>query len=147
MRPGDTIKRVDASTEPATVFLEVCDENGEVKIWQGTSTANVADVPEGMASRRSVFVDEDVTEDLTNTGSRVRTSGELAKAEKLDAADADKAAREAAAAGARSVVDGELVARSASGETLSGSEQTALLTELSAAVRDLTLLVEALSVE
>ena len=41
MRPGDTIKRVDASTEPATVFLEVCDENGVVQIWQGTSTANV----------------------------------------------------------------------------------------------------------
>lgn len=95
MRPGDTIKRVDASTEPATVFLEVCDENGEVQIWQGTSTANVVDVTEGMTSRRSVFGGEDVTEDLTNTGNRVRTSDELAKAERLDARDAAATEREA----------------------------------------------------
>ena len=131
MRPGDTTKRMDASTEPATVLLEVCDENGVVQIWQGTSTV----------------VGEDVTEELTNTGSRLRTSDELARADRLDAVDAGKAAREAAAAGARTVSDGELVTRSASGGNLSGPEQTALLTELSAAVRYLTLLVEALSEE
>lgn len=138
MRHGDTTKRMDASTEPATVLLEVCDENGVVQIWQGTSTV----------------VGYDVTEDLTHSGSRERNSVELARANKWDAADADeaardaeKAAREAAAAGARTVSAGELVTRSASGDNLSGPEQTSLIAELSSAVRDLTLLVEALSVE
>jgi len=131
MRPGETIKRMDASTEPATVMLEVCDENGVVQIWHGTSTV----------------VGDDVTEDLSNIGNRARTSVELARADRFDAADAAKAAREAAAVGARTVSDSELVTRSASGDNLSGPEQTALLTQLSTAVRDLTLLVETLSVE
>jgi hypothetical protein len=129
VRPGDTSKRVDASTEPATVLLEVCDENGAVQIWQGTSEV----------------AGDTVTEDLTNTGSRPRNSAELARAAKWDALDADKAESEAAAASVRSVADGELVGRSAAGDNLSGPEQTALLSELSAAVRDLTILVEGLA--
>ena len=129
MRPGDTTKRMDASTEPATVLLEVCDENGVVQIWRGTSTV-VADT---------------VVEDLSNTDSRPRTDEELDRAAKQDALDAAKAERAAATASVRSVSGGELVGRSAAGEALSGPEQTALIGELSAAVRDLTLLVEGLA--
>lgn len=129
MRPGDASKRVDASTEPATVLLEVCDEDGVVQIWQGTSAV----------------AGDTVTEDLSNTGSRQRNSVELARAAKWDALDAEQADRQSAAASVRSVADGELVGRSASGVSLSGPEQTALLSELSTAVRDLTLLVEGLA--
>lgn len=128
MRPGDTSKQLDASTEPATVLLEICDENGAVQVWQGTSEV----------------VGDTVTEDLVNTGSRARSSGELARAASMDALDAENAGREAASVSASSVAGGELVTRSSAGENLSGPEQTALLGELSTAVRDLTLLVEGL---
>jgi len=128
VRPGDTSKQVDVSTDPATILLEVCDENGVVQIWRGTSTV----------------VGEDDSENLVESGSRERTSQELANAARMDALDAAATEREAASSAARRVSGCDLVTRSALGAELSGPEQTALIGELCTAVCNLTMLVESL---
>ena len=108
MRPGDTSRRVDASTDPATILLEVCDENGVVQIWRGTSTV----------------VGEDASENLVESGSRERTGEELAKAARSDSHAAATTEREAIQSMVSALTD------IVEADTLTEAEQTEALKKL-----------------